>query len=78
MSQKSEHIAVDILTLLAPPIRLVDWLEQVFEQKRKKGEDVPENFTKWLERWKAIRADGPAVTDGMTQEEWEQLGQKVF
>lgn len=75
---KKDNIGADILTLLAPPIRLVDWLEQVFEQKHKKGEDVPQAYIKWLERWKAIRADGPALTDGMTQEEWEQLGEKVF
>lgn len=75
---KSEHIAVDILTLLAPPIRLVDWLERVFEQKKKKGEDVPESFTQWLERWREIRLDGPAVTDGLTQEDWEQIGAKVL
>lgn len=65
--------ARDTLLILAPPVRLVAWLEKVFEAKRAKGEDVPENFTKWLERWKKIRAGMPSEIDVLTIEEWAQV-----
>lgn len=34
----------DLLLILAPPLRLVDWLEKVFYQRKVNGEEVPENF----------------------------------
>lgn len=40
----SPNTVTDLLTIIAPPLRLISWLELVFENKRKKGEDVPENF----------------------------------
>lgn len=68
----------DLLTIIAPPMRLVAWLELVFDNKRKKGEEVPENFTKWLERWQRIRSDLPAEIDGVTEEHWLELERKIF
>lgn len=36
----SPNTVTDLLTIIAPPLRLVSWLEMVFENKRKKGEDI--------------------------------------
>lgn len=74
---KKEHPAPDLLTILAPPIRLVDWLEQVFEAKRKAGEAVPVEYMAWLDLWKQIRADGASEIDGSTPAQWEQLRMKM-
>lgn len=68
----------DLLLILAPPVRLVAWLETVFEQKRKAKTEVPENFIKWLERWQRIRSDLPAEIDGATAEQWAEVERKVF
>lgn len=68
----------DLLLILAPPVRLVAWLETVFEQKRKAGAEVPDNFVKWLERWQRIRSDLPAEIDGATAEQWAAVERKVF
>lgn len=68
----------DLLNILAPPMRMVDWLELVFENKRKKGEPIPENFIKWLERWQRIRSDLPSAIDGATEEMWLEVERKLF
>lgn len=68
----------DLLTIIAPPLRLVAWLELVFENKRAKGETVPDNFKVWLERWKLIRSDLPSSIDGATEEQWLELERKLF
>lgn len=73
-----ETQASDLLLILAPPVRLVAWLETVFDQKRKAGAEVPENFVKWLERWQRIRSDLPAEIDGATEEQWLALERKLF
>lgn len=74
----SPNTVTDLLTIIAPPLRLVSWLEMVFENKRKKGEDIPENFTKWLERWQRIRSDLPSSIDGASEEQWLDLERKLF
>lgn len=68
----------DLLLILAPPLRLVDWLEKVFYQRKVNGEEVPENFVKWLERWQRIRSDLPSEIDGMPAEKWAEVERKVF
>lgn len=78
MQTNKPTMASDILLILAPPVRLVNWLETVFEQKRKKGEEVPANFLAWLERWHEIRAGLPSKIDLLTAEEWEQLKELAF
>lgn len=67
------NAATDTLLILAPPVRLVAWLEKVFDAKRHSGQEVPENFTKWLDRWNKIRAGLPVETDVLTIEEWQQV-----
>jgi hypothetical protein len=66
-----------ILGLLAPPLRLVIYLEKMFAMKQGKGETVPEEFTEWMQRWADIRGDGMAVTDYLPDEVWEQLAERV-
>ena len=63
--------AHDILLTLAPPVRLVAWLEAVFERKRSKGEEIPPAFMEWLVRWDDIRQGLPSPVDVLTAEEWE-------
>jgi hypothetical protein len=65
--------ARDTLLILAPPVRLVVWLEKVFAAKQSSGEHVPEQFVKWLDRWKKIRAGIPSEIDTITIEEWAQV-----
>lgn len=71
-------VVADLLTIIAPPLRMVAWLELVFDNKRSKGEDVPEAFTKWLERWQRIRSDLPSEIDGTTEADWLELERKIF
>lgn len=59
-------------------MRMVAWLELVFENKRTKGEQIPEAFTKRLERWQRIRSDLPCDIDGATEEQWLELERKLF
>lgn len=73
MSNSPQSAAYDTLIMLAPPIKLVTWLESIFEAKRRKGEAIPEAYTAWLERWQRIRSDLPATTDVLTDEEWQEL-----
>lgn len=68
----------DLLLILAPPIRLVEWMEKVFAQKTANGDPVPENFTKWLERWQRVRSDLPSEIDGLPVEKWAEVERKVF
>jgi hypothetical protein len=71
------HTAHDLLLILSPPMRLIAWLETVWAAKQVKGEQVPENFLKWLERWKAIRSELPSEIDYVTDEEWAAVGEQV-
>lgn len=68
---------VDTLLILAPPVRLVVWLEKVFEAKRKKGEVVPEQFERWMDRWQKIRSHLPSEIDVLTPAEWQEIHNKV-
>lgn len=70
--------AKDIFEALAPPLSLVNWLDATIADKQKRGKPVPEEIIQWLGRWKDIRTDGPAVTDALSDLEWEQLSEKVF
>lgn len=48
----------DLLLMLAPPLSLVDKLSAAL--------NLPADIAEWLERWKAIRSDGPAPIDEVT------------
>jgi hypothetical protein len=71
--------AHDILRILAPPTRLVAWLERMFEAKRNKTppEMPPDEWIRWLWRWDEIRQGLPAVTDNMTPEAWDAIREAV-
>lgn len=78
MTQPTETAAHDLLLQLAPPVRLVGWLEATFAQRRAKGDEIPAEYCKWLERWQRIRSDQPSETvDYITAEEWAALGERV-
>lgn len=68
----------DILFILAPPVRLVDYLERLFDAKTAKGEDVSTDWLKWLERWKVIRTDMASDIDMITPAEWIGLKEMAF
>jgi hypothetical protein len=78
METQNTNAAVDALLILAPPLRLVAWLESVFDAKRKRGEEVPEQFINWLQRWTNIRQGLPSEVDVLVQKEWEELRQLVL
>mgnify|MGYP003478254432 CR=1 FL=1 len=42
----------EFLITYAPPYQLMDWLHRIFEQKKDKGEEVPEAFQQWLTNWR--------------------------
>ena len=77
MVKNKPTAAHDILLILAPPVRLVAWLETVFERKRERGEDIPAAFMEWLARWDDIRAGLPSPIDVLTVEEWAELEEIV-
>lgn len=67
----------DLLLHLAPPTRLIDWLERVFEDKRKQGQEVPAEYVEWLKTWADIRGDGQSAIDAATPAQWAAVGEKV-
>jgi hypothetical protein len=66
-----------VLEKMAPPIKLYTWLAKVFEARRAKGEEIPLVFTEWMEAWAEVWGDGVAFTDGVPDEVWEQIAEKV-
>lgn len=69
--------AHDILLILAPPLALVDYLDRLWAAKQAKGETVPEQWRRWLERWKTIRSELPSEIDYVSAEEWQQVGERI-
>lgn len=54
----------DLLLLLAPPLSLIDKLDA--------APTLPAEIAEWVQRWKAIRSDGPSEIDQVTQEVYQQ------
>lgn len=54
----------DLLLLLAPPLLLLDKLEAT--------PNLPEPIKVWLDRWQAIRSDGPSEVDTVTPEVYQE------
>lgn len=69
--------AHDILLILAPPTSLVDYLDRLWAAKTAKGETVPEQWCRWLGRWKRIRSSEPSQIDYVSAEEWQQVGERI-
>lgn len=65
---------LDTLLILAPPSRLVRWLEQVVAAKGKKGEVIPPEIERWLTRWQKIRQGLTTEIDVLTDDEWQAIG----
>jgi hypothetical protein len=71
------HSPADLLSLLAPPSCLIDWLESVFDQKRRQGQEVPAEFVEWLTTWQDIRTDAPCPIDAASPAQWAELSEGV-
>lgn len=69
--------AHDTLLTLAPPMAMVDYLDRLWAAKQAKGEEPPEQWRRWLERWKRIRADGASDVDYVTPAEWAGVRERI-
>jgi predicted RNase H-like nuclease len=69
--------AEEVFDRIAPPIRLLDYLEKLFKFKTDKGEEIPFVFTEWMQTWAEIRGNGSAVTDTLTAEDWIEFRKLV-
>lgn len=54
----------DLLSILAPPLSLIDKLDA--------APTLPPEIAAWVERWKAIRSDGPADIDQATPQAYQE------
>lgn len=61
----------------ATPIDLVDYLDRLWAAKTARGEQTPERWVKWLERWKRIRGDQPSDIDYVNDAEWAAVAELV-
>lgn len=68
----------DTLLILSPPLRLVNYLERLFAAKQANGDEVPDGWWTWLERWKAIRSAEVSELDYLTIDEWNELEELAF
>lgn len=66
-----------ILRLVVPSIELIDFLERLFENKRRKGETIPAVYSDWLALVKCIRTDLPNELDQMTMDDWQECSETV-
>jgi hypothetical protein len=67
--------ACDMLLLLAPSVRLLDYLEKTLA---KMGADAPEKDTRYLATWRLIYSDQPApVVDHVPNEVWAEIGERI-
>ena len=75
---KPETEISDLLTIIMPPLRLRVWLFKVFAAKKWKGEEVPEEFTQWLEIINRICSDLPSEIDTIPSDQWAWIEGKIF
>lgn len=68
----------DLLLILMPPSRLRIWLHKVFEDKRKNGQEVPDDFVKWLGFVDRVCSDLPSDIDGITPDQWQWVERRIF
>jgi hypothetical protein len=64
--------AHDTLSILLPPIDLIDYLDRLWS-----GRQPPAHWLRWLDRMRAIRADGASEIDYVSPAEWAEIGEKV-
>lgn len=62
----------EILSLIAPPIELIEHLER-YQAKAQ----LPANVVAWLELWRAIRSDGNSPIDGVTAVQWATVAKRI-
>ena len=63
----------EFLITYAPPVRLTRWVNASIEQKRKRGEEIPEAITNWLNVWEKTLHDAESqlIEDLKTVESME-------
>ena len=66
-------VAIDSIMIMLPPSRLAGWLTRVFAAKEVKGEVVPPEFIKWLERMERIRLGITTELSVLTDDEWRAI-----
>ncbi len=65
--------ARDILLTFAPPERLRKWLRATWDARTAKGDTVPPEFERWLERVTKLIDGLPTEADTMTDDEVAEL-----
>lgn len=68
----------DLLSILLPPTRLRIWLHTVFADKATKGQEVPDDFVKWLGVVERVCGDLPSDIDSVTPDQWAWIESKIF
>lgn len=66
-------VAIDSIMIMLPPSRLAGWLTRVFAAKEVKGEVVPLEFIRWLERMERIRLGITTELSVLTDDEWRAI-----
>ncbi len=69
--------AKDILITFAPPERLRKWLRATWDARTAKGDTVPPEFERWLDRVNRLIDGLPTEADTMTDSEIEELWRVV-
>lgn len=67
----------ELLALLAPPLELINSLEQLFAVREREGRPVSPQTLAWLVLWRDIRGDGKTAIDGVSKEVWAKVGEIV-
>jgi len=67
------NAARDIILTFAPPERLRKWLRSTWDARTAKGDTVPPEFERWLERVTKLVDGQPTEADVMTDEEIDEL-----
>ena len=65
--------AVDAIVIMTPPTRLMGWLIKVFAAKRAKGEAIPPEFERWIERMERIRLGITTELSVLNEDEWKSI-----
>ena len=66
-------VAIDSIMIMLPPSRLAGWLTRVFAAKEVKGEVVPLEFIRWLERMERIRLGITTELSVLADDEWRAI-----
>ncbi len=72
------HAMAKVLTDLAPPPGVVDFMEAEIEKREKAGKTVSSKTKLWLQTWERLWAGMPVPeVDVLTDKEWTEIGEMV-